>query len=491
MDKNTRDQMLSICDKILNEDIIEIFSKKLPNGQLLETLTIGAFNGISFIPLIQRITEQLKKELETDNYLFLSNQFLTPSGGRINLNDELQRFYDSIRNVSTQQLWGFALNIIHYQIINGFWDRSSVNIYNSNEIKLHVDNEKLKITSNLIQKELSNIKSEGEQNNKELKAEIERAKNLIDEKKSEFENITALYKNSQNTSQAISDILEAARKDTQTNINEFTAQITNIKNLLAEQKKSTEEINKELDKLSKENISANKVLEEIQNQKIAVDNNLNEINEYKRRVKEITGLLAEQGLTYSFTKRASNLKTTTNWWFIAIWGGLFISACWIAFAFLCLPNFLENSNTNSFVIILFLITASAKILPVWILMQFIFKRYAKERQLWEVYEFKAAVSATILSFADQLVNDKFSLTEKDFIKPDGTPDLTAWKVYSENRDKARRSLIDKTVNDLYNDSTLYHSEDKRAKFSDKDWQKIKDMMNFTKEMTENVKTISK
>ena len=103
--------------------------------------------------------------------------------------------------------------------------------------------------------------------------------------------------------------------------------------MLAEQKKSTEEINKELDKLSKENISANKVLEEIQNQKIAVDNNLNEINEYKRRVKEITGLLAEQGLTYSFTKRASNLKTTTNWWFRAIWGGLFISACWIAFAF--------------------------------------------------------------------------------------------------------------------------------------------------------------
>ena len=52
-------------------------------------------------------------------------------------------------------------------------------------------------------------------------------------------------------------------------------------------------------------------------------------------------------------------------------------------------------------------------------------------------------------------------------------------------------LIDKTVNDLYNDTIIYQSEDKRAKFSDKDWQKIKDMMNFTKEMAENVKNITK
>ena len=117
MDKTTKDQILTIGDKISNENISEIFSKRLTEGQTLESLTIGEFNGISFIPLIQRIIGQLKKEFESEHCLFLSNQFLMPSGGVNNLRDELQRFYDSINNTSTQQLWSCAQNLVYYQII--------------------------------------------------------------------------------------------------------------------------------------------------------------------------------------------------------------------------------------------------------------------------------------------------------------------------------------------------------------------------------------
>ena len=124
-------------------------------------------------------------------------------------------------------------------------------------------------------------------------------------------------------------------------------------------------------------------------------------------------------------------------------------------------------------------------------MQFIFKQYGRERQLREGYEFKKAVSATVLSFADQLINEKFSLSQKDFMTSDGKLNDTAWKTYSDDRDKARRNLIDKTVSDLYKEVVVSNPEKRQFKLSNKDWQKIKDMMAFTKEMTDNVRQVTK
>lgn len=74
---------------------------------------------------------------------------------------------------------------------------------------------------------------------------------------------------------------------------------------------------------------------------------------------------------------------------------------------------------------------------------------------------------------------------------DGKLNDTAWKTYSDDRDKARRNLIDKTVSDLYKEVVVSNPEKRQFKLSNKDWQKIKDMMAFTKEMTDNVRQVTK
>ena len=491
MDKGIRDQIITHCNEFSESDYVESFSKNLTEGQSLESLRIGSFNGVSIIPIIQRTITQLKNELESDNYIFLPNQFLNSGGGIVNLLNEVKNFYNYLITSNYAGLWQSLQTIISYQIVHGFWDRSRVNLFSVDEIKLHTNNETLKVTAEIIQKNLEKIKNDGEQKITEFKKEIENIKNLVDSKKSEFDSITALYQNSQTTVQSISDILTTAKDNVQKNETTFTKLITNSKNLFDQQTKESVKINSELDKLTNENSSASKVLSEIKEQKESIDKSLQEIDEFKRRVEEVTGLITEKGLTHSFASRASELKKSTNLWFGFIWIGFVISGMWLTFAFTCLPNYLENSNTNSLGIILFLIVASAKIFPVWVLMQFIFKQYGRERQLWEGYEFKKAVSATVLSFADQLINEKFSLSQKDFMTSDGKLNDTAWKTYSDDRDKARRNLIDKTVSDLYKEVVVSNPEKRQFKLSNKDWQKIKDMMAFTKEMTDNVRQVTK
>ena len=102
---------------------------------------------------------------------------------------------------------------------------------------------------------------------------------------------------------------------------------------------------------------------------------------------------------------------------------------------------------------LFAITSGAKIFPVYLLMSFIFKQYARERNTQEAYEFKSAVSATIKSFANLLVEQKYGLTPDNF-KKNGQLDNVAWEKYVGERDNYRRELIHTTVLNLYKEINL-------------------------------------
>ena len=60
MDKGIRDQIITHCNEFSESDYVESFSKNLTEGQSLESLQIGSFNGVSIIPIIQRTITQLK-----------------------------------------------------------------------------------------------------------------------------------------------------------------------------------------------------------------------------------------------------------------------------------------------------------------------------------------------------------------------------------------------------------------------------------------------
>lgn len=461
MTEDTKSKILTAIAEIRALDIQECLSRNLPPNQSLEDRKIWEFNGVSIISVIARTLKQMEDFLGGEEWrVHMDMSF----GQRSPIENYFSSFLTSLKTGNYSNLASSLQAIITYEIIHGIWDRGHVNVFSVDEVE--IANKKFELNALLAQ--VNKAKNAFESRLKEID-------NELTGKKSDLDAITANKTNSSNELSRIREIVAAANNDIQKQKNDFTflyAQAEqkekDLTEFLITSKAAQDSVAKQIG-LAKENLEAlKKTTSEIEKQKA-------EFEGYKKEAAEQVALIASAGLSGAFKRRANLMWINVGVWFVAIIAGLISSGYWLWFAFTQLPNFIGNGIAiDSVSSLLFVATSFAKIFPVYLGMSFIFKQYARERKTQEAYEFKAAVSATIKSYSDQLVAQKYALTISDFSN-NGKIDKAAWEKYVDERDNFRRELIRTTVLGLYKDIEI----------EEKDFQK-KSLKNMR---IEDIKTI--
>lgn len=436
MTEETKNKILTAISEIRALDIQECLSRNLPPNQSLEDRKIWVFNPVTIIPVIERALNQMEAFLNGEEHAVHMNA----NFGQTPIENSFSSFLSALKTGNHAGIVSPLQAIITYEIFHGIWDRGHVNLFSVDEID--IANKKSEIRALLNR--LSRAKNAFE-------ARLAQIDNDLAAKKSELAEITANKTTSSNELGKLREIISEANKDIQKQKNEFTflyakteQEEKNLTEFLTTSKTAQDSVLNQIK-------SAQEHLETLKENICEIEKSKLEFEGYKKEAAEQVSLIASAGFSGSFKRRANRIWINVIIWLVFIVLGLIASGLWLIYSFTHLPNFIEKEGTIDLIsTLLFVTTSFAKIFPVYLGMSFIFKQYTRERKTQEAYEFKAAVSATIKSYSDQLVAQRYALTINDFSN-NGKPDTAAWEKYVVERDKYRRELIQTTVLGLYKD----------------------------------------
>jgi hypothetical protein len=391
MNITQRQNILNSIEQIQQLNLVELLNTHYPNEGDAQKIQIGSFNAAQLIQFLQRVTSQLKAELNDGLGLILpQSQNFQNDYGSVNLES------DFVKIVSWLQSGDFASvatridSLIYYQVINGFWD------------KARIKTDKSKIESERLLKELDVV--QGKLNgfidrNATLVLNLEKATNdvtvFLESKRQEFTTLTENQNTSTATIQSINEVLNRAtaiESELKTLLKNQTDLSTTVAGNVETNQSDFDTLNTELTTLQKslnETLgTATTDLKTILESKIEVENRITE-------AKRLLGLSADAALGSKFSLREGKVSKSLIWWRVAVGVSVAVAVAWSVVVFLCLA-------TKTALPYLDIIVNLVKTSPGFILMGYIMAQYNKERAIEEEYAFRAAISETINAYADLL-----------------------------------------------------------------------------------------
>jgi len=381
-------------EAIKSTDIEQLLIAAYPTETDFSKINIGKYNAAEFLFLFNKMISQLDEELEnglgfllpfTENY---SNDF-----GAVNLQSDLSHIHSYLTSSQFTTVEPILDRLIHYQIKNGFWNKS--------EVKSHpVDFEELKkqkILINLNQKALDKnlIDYNGLKTN--LEKTISDFNVFVDEKKLELTQITTLLSTANAQLTEINTIVSnATNKDTV-----IDGILKNIKDKVTTVSESITEYEADFTAIKKDNSTLKleletaiaKALEDLKKSKEGIEF----IESNRAEIVHLTGMAAGAALGSKFYQRQEKLEKGLTIWKWAVPVMTILAGAWVVFVFKYLVPDFKDEWVNILVSIL-------KTSPGFILLGFVFSQYKKERNLQEEYAFKSAVAMTLTAFSDMLSN---------------------------------------------------------------------------------------
>jgi hypothetical protein len=381
-------------EAIKSTDVEQLLIAAYPTETDFSKINISKYSAAEFLFLFNKMISQLDEELEnglgfllpfTENY---SNDF-----GAVNLQSDLSHIHSYLTSSQFTTVEPILDRLIHYQIKNGFWNKS--------EVKSHpVDFEELKkqkILINLNQKALDKnlIDYNGLKTN--LEKTISDFNVFIDEKKLELTQITTLLSTANAQLTEINTIVSNAKnKDT-----EIDGILKNIKDKVTTVSESITEYEADFTAIKKDNSTLKleletaiaKALEDLKKSKEGIEF----IESNRAEIVHLTGMAAGAALGSKFYQRQEKLEKGLTIWKWAVPVMTILAGAWVVFVFKYLVPDFKDEWVNILVSIL-------KTSPGFILLGFVFSQYKKERNLQEEYAFKSAVAMTLTAFSDMLSN---------------------------------------------------------------------------------------
>lgn len=392
MNVNQRQQVLEMLDNITNVNIEDKLLDKYPNENDFAKINIGKYSASEMLVLINKMTKQLRNELEKGLKYFLpftenfSNDF-----GTVNLHDDLNYLYSYIINKQFEQVEPLLDKLIHYQIKNGFWDKSSVKAHSvdSEEIK----NQKASIDIN--QKALAkNIENYNGLSNA-IDNKIKSFDNYVQNKKEELAQITNSLENAKNQLAEIMNIgANISKKET-----EIKGILSNLSEKLESVTVHINDYQEEFEEIKTKNSTLKTELETSLKNALSDQEESKKgitfINDQKGEIIRLTGMAADGSLGSKFEDRQNKISSGLNFWRFAVPIATVFSLAWVIIVFTCLAVHTDNAWINLLINLL-------KTTPIFILLGFVFRQYNKERNLQEEYAFKSSVAMTLTAYSDML-----------------------------------------------------------------------------------------
>lgn len=397
MNKNQINQVQSQIEQYFQLDLAKLISTSFPNIDENQAV-IGEYTPKEFLSLSNKVFNQFREELKGSYFKSLPFQYQFQneySGGE--LNSDLSNFIALINSNRFPNAVGHLNRLIHYQAVNGFWEKSKRKYFRHSEEMVNSEKERIELVSKQLAESVSSLKG--------LLVSVQAAKDdlvLFTEAKSkELSEIESLLVASRNHNSEISDLHSSATS--------LSEKISSLLDMSESKKNESDELHKE----SKSELK--QIRESLQDQAGVIDNQNKEYSTLKKafddklsfvtskidffteRNKYLDDLIGREvgaSLFETFKQRKGELSLTiTFWkWSVPITAGATIA--WIFFLF-------GNGDLANLVWQVIFVN-SLKALPAIGLLLFAISQYTKERNFQEEYAFKSAVALTINAYADQL-----------------------------------------------------------------------------------------
>ncbi|SDH88953.1 hypothetical protein SAMN04488062_11711 [Flavobacterium omnivorum] len=394
MNINQKQGVLDTLEALNNIDIDQLLLNAYPTETDFSKISFNKYVATEFLFLLNKMISQLENEIENGlGFLLPFSENFANDFGAVNLHPDLISIQNYLNASDFNSVEPLLDKLIHYQIKNGFWNKS--------EVKSHpVDLEEIKKQKTLIrlnQKALNKNLSTYISLETDLKTLISDFDILIKAKKIELNQITNLLTIANLEQTEISKIVSNIKnKDT-----EIDGIVRNVKDKVITVSESIIEYDADYTVIKKDNLTLKlqlenviaKTLEDLKKSKEGIEF----VESNREEIIRLTGMAADGTLGSKFDQRQVKLEKDLTFWKWAVPIISLITLIWIVVVFTCLSPHFENQWLNILINII-------KTSPAFVLLGFVFSQYKKERNLQEEYAFKSAVAMTLTAYSEMLSN---------------------------------------------------------------------------------------
>ncbi|SEB17815.1 hypothetical protein [Marinobacterium iners] len=413
-------------------ELEKLMARKYGNSNI-ESVMIGDYTALQYYHIFNKVVGQFQGEIDSDYAHALPIQYnFGNEYGSGNILSDLEHLINLISNMNFDRSVQLINKLIHYQALNGFWEKNKRKFFSSSELDLFESKKNIELSSS----HLLEVSNRMAQSFEELENQKEALENLLKSKKSELREIEAL--------------LVAARSHTDeiNNIHNSSSQVSEkINSNYKSSLEKVEEIKSDSDKFKKKiddlNVTIGTIEDTYQNQLANfsdlsnsfndkldfVESKVDYFNDRNSYLDDLIGREVGASLFETFKQRKNEISPSIRFWKYAIPVAVVGTILWIGVLFGD-----ENFSNLSWQAIL---VNSLKAFPAIGLLLFAISQYVKERNFQEEYAFKSAVALTVNSYAEQIINTD----NRDALIMQSVARIYKSPIYSKHESKEYSSIL--------------------------------------------------
>lgn len=453
MNQSQIEQIKTDIDSFYAINFENILGKSFNKDELnYDTAMIGDYTISEYIIIVNKVFRHFQQELKDVGFKSLPYQYnFNNEFSNGNLHSDIANVVSYMSSSSFPSTVQYLNRLVHYQRLNGFWEKSNRKYFKSSEDKNIQDREVLET----LKSHLTNFS----ENFVEIVSQIDKKKDelssFISAKQSELRDIESglsemnrqniaineLHNNATSTVEKINsqfNITESKRVDSEKLLSEARVELNTLQDDIIEYGK----------KIINQDTKYNELKDSFEQSLNFVQGKEEYFEERNQYLDDLIGREVGASLFETFKQRKEELSPSVNFWKWAVPILAIATVLWIFILF-----YTGQGAVLSYQVI---IINSLKALPAIGLLLFGISQYSRERNFQEEYAFKSAVALTLNSYASQLRNE-------------------------ENKDQ----LIMSSVNEIYK-TPIQHSKIKTSE-SKSLIDAIKELVDSTKNLVDSKK----
>nr|WP_283626454.1 hypothetical protein [Alteromonas macleodii] len=395
-------EVRNLIEEYYSIDVAGLISQTYMDSPTLNEVKIGEYSVKEYSSYLNKIFGQFREELNGPYFKALPytynfhNEF-----GSSNLRNDLSAILVNIKNKTFASTVGHLNRLIHYQAVNGFWEKSKRKYFRASEASVKEEENRIA----LVARHLEDASNTLEKLFDSVDREKEDLSNFVNSKTKELNEIEALLesvrKHAKETNdlrteatgdgERVSSILQQA-EEKRTNIVSIEQKMDSLFEELRSHLKDAGRLSADIDQESKD------LYKQFETLLAKVESKTDYFDERNKYLNDLIGKEVGVSLFATFKQRKEEFKAPLNLWRWAVPISAIATVIWIYILF--------GSGDLSQLSWQVFLANTFKALPAAGLLFFAISQYVKERNFQEEYAFKSAVALTIEAYAETLHDPK-------------------------------------------------------------------------------------
>jgi hypothetical protein len=400
-------QLKTQIDQFNAINLEEHFADAFQGQSDFGSLTLNRMKVSDFINLSRRTIKQLEAEISGPNGIVLPFTFSNPEFGQTDVYSNFINYLSYLRAKQFSNAENSLLWMAHYELQNGFFDRSKVKVHSLDALNLENTSSALE----LLSRDLLNLKKNFKDQLAELARQTKELEDFKAQKESELQQITNNLATANTNNTQIQTLLNASTQS--------ESRITSILSEVEKTKSKVESVEEAINstlvkfkteyselvtKISKSDADFTALYNDFVSKHGFVVSKHQYFVDRNDYLDSLIGREVGASLFETFKQRKTELNGPLNTWRWTVWilGGLtFVMIFAIFTNFFGLLGAFQTAFRWENVLV-----NALKSLPFFFMLYYAISQYNKERDFQEEYAFKSAAALTIKAYADILTDSK-------------------------------------------------------------------------------------